>query len=155
MDQSEPRDRGQAIPCRKASSGPPWPQASAATGDRFSGPQVRYQAARRRPAGQQVEVVERDEQRGRAHLAVRKRWLEEVASRRLWRPERETGVYCPNCVEREFRKPAPPNSTQVTECIECARPWEVPTEHWRVYLTDDDPPEAVSYCPACAAEEFG
>jgi hypothetical protein len=30
----------------------------------------------------------------------------------------------------------------------------VPRERWRVYLTDDDPPEAVAYCPACAASEF-
>jgi hypothetical protein len=67
----------------------------------------------------------------------------------------ETGVYCPNCVEREFRKPAPPSNTQVIECIECARLWDVPTERWRVYVTDDDPPKAIPYCPACSAEEFG
>jgi hypothetical protein len=31
---------------------------------------------------------------------------------------------------------------------------DAPTERWRVYLTDDDPPEAVSYCPDCAEDEF-
>lgn len=51
-------------------------------------------------------------------------------------------------------EPALPNSTQVIECIECARPWDAPTERWRVYLTDDDPAETVAYCPDCAAEEF-
>ena len=67
----------------------------------------------------------------------------------------EAGVYCPNCADGEFRKQAPANGPQVIECVECARPWDVATERWRVYLTDDDPPEAVPYCPDCAAEEFG
>jgi hypothetical protein len=67
----------------------------------------------------------------------------------------EVGVYCPNCVEREFCQPASPQSIQVIECIECARSWNIPTEPWRVYLSDDTPPEAVPYCPDCAAEEFG
>ena len=51
-------------------------------------------------------------------------------------------------------EPAPHSRTQVIECIECARWWEDLTERWRVYLTDDDPPEPVAYCPACAASEF-
>jgi hypothetical protein len=40
-------------------------------------------------------------------------------------------------------------------CAECSIRWEVPTERWRVYFTDDVPPEPVSYCPACARREFG
>jgi hypothetical protein len=40
-------------------------------------------------------------------------------------------------------------------CIECGRDWVGPVERWRVYLTDDDPPQPVTYCPACAAREFG
>jgi hypothetical protein len=40
-------------------------------------------------------------------------------------------------------------------CIECHRFWQVPSERWRVYLTDDDPPKAVAYCPHCAEREFG
>lgn len=40
-------------------------------------------------------------------------------------------------------------------CVECGRPWLDAAEHWRMYLTDDEPPEAVSYCPVCAAREFG
>jgi hypothetical protein len=28
-------------------------------------------------------------------------------------------------------------------------------ERWKVYLTDDEPPELGFYCPACAEREFG
>jgi hypothetical protein len=28
-------------------------------------------------------------------------------------------------------------------------------EHWSAYLTDDDPPEVVFFCPDCAEREFG
>jgi hypothetical protein len=48
-----------------------------------------------------------------------------------------------------------PQKTNVLECIECRRQWQVPSERWRVYLTDDDPAEAVAYCPDCAEREFG
>jgi hypothetical protein len=40
------------------------------------------------------------------------------------------------------------------ECIECGRLWLDPSERWRMYVTDDDPPEPVPYCRACAAREF-
>jgi hypothetical protein len=40
-------------------------------------------------------------------------------------------------------------------CIECRRVWHDPRERWRMYVTDDDPPEAVPYCDVCAAREFG
>lgn len=39
-------------------------------------------------------------------------------------------------------------------CIECQRVWRDMTERWRIYITDDDPPEAVPYCDVCAAREF-
>jgi len=39
-------------------------------------------------------------------------------------------------------------------CQECLRYWREPGERWRLYLTDEDPAEAVLYCPACAAREF-
>jgi hypothetical protein len=40
-------------------------------------------------------------------------------------------------------------------CVECGRGWVGPVERWRVYVTEDDPPELVTYCPACAEREFG
>jgi hypothetical protein len=40
-------------------------------------------------------------------------------------------------------------------CQECRRPWLDPVERWRLYLTDEEPVEAVPYCPACAVREFG
>jgi hypothetical protein len=40
-------------------------------------------------------------------------------------------------------------------CIECCRPWLDDSERWRMKVTDDELPEAVPYCPGCAAREFG
>lgn len=40
-------------------------------------------------------------------------------------------------------------------CEECSRVWITVDERWRLYLTDDNPPQTVPYCPRCAAEEFG
>jgi hypothetical protein len=39
-------------------------------------------------------------------------------------------------------------------CEECRRAWLEPHERWRLYLSDDEPPEAVPYCPECAGREF-
>ena len=39
-------------------------------------------------------------------------------------------------------------------CEECLRPWLRPHERWRLYLTDDEPPQTVPYCPECAGREF-
>jgi hypothetical protein len=39
-------------------------------------------------------------------------------------------------------------------CVECGRPWSKPAERWRMYITDDHPPEAVLYCRSCASREF-
>jgi hypothetical protein len=39
-------------------------------------------------------------------------------------------------------------------CEDCGRPWLRSFEMWRTYLTDDEPPHAVHYCPECACREF-
>ena len=39
-------------------------------------------------------------------------------------------------------------------CVECNERWDDPGERWRVYFTDDEPPEPVTYCPDCARREF-
>jgi hypothetical protein len=44
-------------------------------------------------------------------------------------------------------------ATEIT-CIECRRLWSVPSERWRVYLTEDEPREPVAYCAECAEREF-
>jgi hypothetical protein len=38
-------------------------------------------------------------------------------------------------------------------CVECGRKWVGPVERWRVYLSDEDPPVPVTYCPDCAENE--
>jgi hypothetical protein len=44
----------------------------------------------------------------------------------------------------------------IPECAECAQRWlPADAERWAAYLTDDEPPELVFYCPACAEREFG
>jgi hypothetical protein len=40
-------------------------------------------------------------------------------------------------------------------CEECGLPWEDLAERWRIYLTDEDPPQAFTYCRDCAQREFG
>jgi len=40
-------------------------------------------------------------------------------------------------------------------CIECGRPWDEPDERWRAKVTEDQTPELVLYCEACAEREFG
>jgi len=40
-------------------------------------------------------------------------------------------------------------------CIECGRAWLDGSERWRLYLTSDDPAEAVMYCSDCGKREFG
>jgi hypothetical protein len=39
-------------------------------------------------------------------------------------------------------------------CLECRRPWVEPAERWRVYLSNEDPSEPLTYCPECAQREF-
>jgi hypothetical protein len=44
----------------------------------------------------------------------------------------------------------------IPECGECEAHWlPADEEHWSAYLTDDEPPEVVFYCPDCAEREFG
>jgi len=45
--------------------------------------------------------------------------------------------------------------THVLTCIECGAAWLDSSERWRLYLTSDEPPEAVPYCPDCNEREFG
>ena len=41
------------------------------------------------------------------------------------------------------------------ECAECEIPWlPADEEHWRAYLTGDEPPELAFYCPRCAEREL-
>lgn len=44
---------------------------------------------------------------------------------------------------------------QTLICEECSRHWTDPGEWWRVYLTEDEQPSAVLYCPECARRKFG
>lgn len=46
------------------------------------------------------------------------------------------------------------SATQPLMCVECGRAWLAAFEMWRMYLTDEEPADAVIYCPACAAREF-
>jgi hypothetical protein len=46
-------------------------------------------------------------------------------------------------------------AAETIRCQECGRVWQDGNERWRTYVTDDDPPQAVSYCAACAEREFG
>jgi len=50
--------------------------------------------------------------------------------------------------------PVPGTATQPLICVECGQHWLLAYEVWRMYLTDDNPAEAVIYCPGCATREF-
>lgn len=50
---------------------------------------------------------------------------------------------------------AAPARVEPLACIECGRLWLDGRERWRIYVLDEDPPEAVPYCPDCARREFG
>jgi hypothetical protein len=52
-------------------------------------------------------------------------------------------------------EPTSQQTRHTLECIECERDWTVLSERWRLYLTDDDPADAVAYCAVCAQREFG
>jgi hypothetical protein len=45
-------------------------------------------------------------------------------------------------------------SCSASAALSCDRRWNDPTERWRVYFTDDDPPDPATYCPDCAKHEF-
>ena len=43
----------------------------------------------------------------------------------------------------------------IPNCVECGAVWlPAHQERWAAYLTDDEPPEFVVYCPECAEREF-
>ena len=44
----------------------------------------------------------------------------------------------------------------IPACAECEAVW-LPADgaRWQAWLTDDDPPELVRYCPECSEVEFG
>jgi DNA-directed RNA polymerase subunit RPC12/RpoP len=50
-----------------------------------------------------------------------------------------------------------PDLTDVLTCVECGREQTADERGWRAYLTtdEDEPAEAVVYCPECATREFG
>jgi hypothetical protein len=39
-------------------------------------------------------------------------------------------------------------------CVECGAEADDEAEGWKAYLTNDEPPETATYCPACAEREF-
>jgi hypothetical protein len=44
----------------------------------------------------------------------------------------------------------------IPRCAECEANWlPADEERWQAWLTDDEPPELVFYCPDCAEREFG
>jgi DNA-directed RNA polymerase subunit RPC12/RpoP len=49
-----------------------------------------------------------------------------------------------------------PNSTALT-CAECGREQAADERGWKAYLTtdEDEPAEAIVYCPECGTREFG
>ena len=46
-------------------------------------------------------------------------------------------------------------STRTIRCLECGRLWVEPSERWRTYLSSEDQPRPLTYCPHCARREFG
>jgi hypothetical protein len=47
------------------------------------------------------------------------------------------------------------NVALIPRCAECESVWLPADEkRWAAYLTDDEPPELVFYCPGCAEREF-
>jgi hypothetical protein len=52
--------------------------------------------------------------------------------------------------EFEAHLVAPP----LLRCQECGRQWADGADRWRLYLTNDEPPAPLAYCPDCACREF-
>ena len=53
-------------------------------------------------------------------------------------------------------EPAEPSTSAARlTCLECGRDWTERSERWRLYLTTEDPPTSLTYCPACGEREFG
>jgi hypothetical protein len=45
-------------------------------------------------------------------------------------------------------------SIEPVRCLECGRFWIETSEHWRMYLSAEEPPRPLTYCPDCARREF-
>ena len=45
-------------------------------------------------------------------------------------------------------------SVEPVHCLECGREWVEASERWRMYLSGENPPHPLTYCPACARREF-
>jgi hypothetical protein len=67
--------------------------------------------------------------------------------------------------EREVSRPASARTAALSwvptvdepaplRCVECGAEAPAGADGWTTYLTSDEPPEAATYCPACAAREF-
>ena len=39
-------------------------------------------------------------------------------------------------------------------CLECGRSWLEASERWRTYISGENPPQPLTYCPGCAQREF-
>lgn len=55
-------------------------------------------------------------------------------------------------------QPSPDPATILSDrlsCSQCRCGWLVAGERWHIYLSDDGPSEAVTYCGACASRKFG
>jgi hypothetical protein len=51
-------------------------------------------------------------------------------------------------------RPEPATTVRTLRCLECGRAWLEPAERWRLYLTCEEPPGHLAYCPDCAEREF-
>jgi hypothetical protein len=51
----------------------------------------------------------------------------------------------------------PDHQAERLACVECGRVQAAGEREWRAYLTadEDEPADAVVYCPECAEREFG
>lgn len=86
---------------------------------------------------------------------IHSRWRRREVSRIL--ASTECGAVCsPPDPQGSNDVKEPPHQLVAGEirCIECRCLWVLPQERWRVFLTDEDQPEPVAYCPACAKREF-
>jgi hypothetical protein len=45
-------------------------------------------------------------------------------------------------------------TTTPLSCLECGQLWIEATERWRIYLSNEEPRQTLTYCPACARREF-
>jgi hypothetical protein len=59
-------------------------------------------------------------------------------------------------VRHRMQDPEPADPPCVLRCQECsATTADVDPARWVAFLTSDEPPEVLFYCPVCAEREFG